>query len=190
MNKKIILLSLIASFALFSFKLSEGQTYDVLTTKSSLTWKAFKVGGMHEGTVALKSGSMVLDGDLITSGNFTIDMTTIKVTDTESAKLEKHLKSSEFFDAASFPEATLKILNSTLAGDLLKINADLTIRGITQKITIDAELLAKTENFISYKATIPVDRTKFGVTYRSTLGDAFIMDEFEMKAKITAERRK
>lgn len=190
MNKKIIFLSLILAFVFFSFKLSEGQSYDVLTSKSSLTWKAYKVGGMHEGTVALKSGSMVLDGDVITSGYFTIDMPTIKVTDTESTKLEKHLKSSEFFDVGIFPEATLKVLNSALEGERLKINAELTIRGVTQKITIDAELLAKTENFVSYKATIPVDRTKFGVTYRSTLGDAFIMDEFEMKAKITAERKK
>ena len=50
---------------------------------SKVTWKGYKVTGEHEGTINLKSGTLMFDGDNLTGGKFVMDMTSINTTDLE-----------------------------------------------------------------------------------------------------------
>ena len=45
---------------------------------SIMTWKGTKPTGAHDGTIAFKESSLVLDNGKITGGEFIIDMNTIK----------------------------------------------------------------------------------------------------------------
>jgi len=190
MNKSFYLILVLATLGLFAFQpVQEVTNYEVLTQKSTLKWVARKVGGMHEGITPIKSGSFTTSGIQITSGDFVVDMTKLELTDTESNKLTKHLRSADFFDVENHPETKLKITSSeVIDAENIKVLGQLTIRGKTQPITFDAVVMGQTENFISYKAKIIIDRTKYGITYRSSLGDAFIMDEFDVNVKITAKK--
>lgn len=187
---------MLAGASLMSFTTGTGTTsYNMIVGKSTLEWTGRKVGGQHVGTVDLKSGSFSVDGSRITSGTFVVDMTTMVPTDTKGSdtkKLTKHLRSKDFFNVSEHPTATLKIKNSESTGDkTYKVTADMTILGKAREITFDAKTLAKSENFIISSANITIDRTKWGITYKSSVvGDAFIKDNFDVKIKIFGQIKK
>ncbi len=53
-------------------------------------------------------------------------------------KLDEHLKSADFFDAATFPLATFKSTSVEQAGErALKVKGDLTIHGVTLPAVLD-----------------------------------------------------
>ena len=76
------------------------ETVKVNTSASVVEWTARKVTGHHNGTVAIKEGELKMDYGVLAGGSFTMDMTTITVTDLTGggkAKLEGHLKSNDLF---------------------------------------------------------------------------------------------
>jgi polyisoprenoid-binding protein YceI len=81
------------------------------TSKTTLKWLGEKVTGQHDGTIKLQSGWLNYKDNKIVSGEFFIDMTSIKET-TGNTRLETHLKSEDFFSAAKFPTAKLVITGS------------------------------------------------------------------------------
>src|SRR5262249_27233201 len=55
---------------------------------------------------------------------------------------DNHLRSNDFFAADSFPEITFKSTKVTAAGEnKYKVDGNLTIRGITKPVTLDATFL-------------------------------------------------
>lgn len=163
--------------------------YKARTDKTDLQWIGRKIGGEHTGTVGLKSGSFTVKNDLITSGTFVIDMTTIAVTDSDSKKLLNHIKGPDFFNVDKYKESKLVITGSTKSGeDMLNVTANLTILDKTNPITFSAHQIGKTEHFLLYSSTIKIDRTKWGIVYRSSaVEDAFIDDVFDLKIRLTGE---
>lgn len=170
------------------------QTLKVDTNASTFNWLAKKLTGEHNGTVKIQSGNLITDGSKLTGGDFTIDLSTIKDLDIQgdfAGKLETHLKSADFFDVAKFPTSTLKITKAVAkGGENYDLTGDLTIRGISQSITFPAtvKIAGKTA---SASAKFDVDRTKFGLTYRSksffeNIGDKMIYDNFTVEVKIVA----
>jgi polyisoprenoid-binding protein YceI len=58
--------------------------------------------------------------------------------DTGVAKLDAHLKSPDFFDAARYPTATFKSTHVERAGEHgLKVSGDLTLHGVTKPVVLD-----------------------------------------------------
>jgi polyisoprenoid-binding protein YceI len=58
--------------------------------------------------------------------------------DTGVAKLDAHLKSPDFFDAARYPTATFKSTHVERAGDHgLKVSGELTLHGVTKPVVLD-----------------------------------------------------
>ncbi len=196
-NLKYSLLVVLIGITLFSFTESiTSLDYEVLTAKSEVKWTGRKPGGEHTGTVDLKSGSFSIENDIITSGSFVLDMTSIKVTDSESQKLLNHIKSEDFFNVQKYTESKLVITSgkSTAVDDkgkhTLELTGNLTILDKTLPITFTAKNTAKTENFMVYSSSITIDRTKYGITYKSSLlGDAMINDEFDMDIKLFAKKK-
>lgn len=171
-----------------------GTPYKVKADQSNIAWTGHKVTGQHNGTIAIKDGSLNINDGILSGGSFTIDMTTISDLDQQGegkTKLEGHLKSDDFFGVATYPTATLKITKATAKGNgQYNITADLTIKGITNPVTFDASL--KTEsNQLTATADIKVDRTLYNIRYGSgkffdNLGDKAIYDEFDLNVKLVA----
>ena len=86
---------------------------NVDATSSVLTWIGTKPTGAHNGTVALKSGGLLVENNKLIQGVFVIDMSTITNVDMAGAdgagKIEGHLKSADFFDIAAYPTAKFVI---------------------------------------------------------------------------------
>lgn len=120
-------------------------------------------------------------------------MTTIKDAD-KSAGLEKHLKNDDFFGVEKFPAANFVIKKVATSGNVLNITGDITIKGVTQSITFPATVVWNADKTVTATAEkITIDRTKFGVQYKSksifsNIGDNFIYDDFTIGVKLVAKK--
>lgn len=156
-------------------------------SKSKVLWLAKKVGGQHNGDVALKEGTLIYKGKKLVGGNFTVDMTTINTTDLQGewkGKLDGHLKAEDFFGVEKFPTATLVFKKIGLkSGNTYAVEADLTIKGITAPVKFDI-----TTDKVGASAKLMVDRTKYDIKYGSknfgALADKAIDDEFELTVNL------
>lgn len=157
-------------------------------TKSKIEWIGKKVTGKHNGTVNFTDGSLTFKKNKLSSGSFTVNMTTLTATDLTGEykdKLDGHLKADDFFGTEKFPTATLVFKKTTaVSNGLYKIAADLTIKGITKPVTFDLAVKGKTAT-----STFNIDRTKYDIKYGSksffdSLGDKAISDEFEVKVSL------
>lgn len=198
--------TLIAAVFAFStiggaFAAATATTYKIDTAATKIEWVGKKVAGPHNGYVTAKSGEIVASNGVISAGTVVIDMKSITNTDLTdkeyNGKLVGHLNSKDFFDTEAHPEATLKIKNSKKTAKGLDVNADLTIKGITQPITFTATDVKQTADAFTAKSTITVDRTKYGVVYNAgkgdqsvvkQLGDKLIYDEFVLNVDLAAKK--
>ena len=192
MKKGLLFMFAAVAFVAFSFTNVIVQTLKVDVSKSEITWTASKVTGTHNGTVAVKEGSLEMTDGVLTGGSFEVDMTSLIVTDLEGewkGKLEGHLKSEDFFGIEKYPTAKLvitKVAAKGTPGDY-KVYGDLTIKETTEPISFYANVV---ENVAT--ATLEIDRSKYDVKYGSGsffagLGDKTIYDEFELQVKLVVE---
>jgi len=169
-------------------------------TEGTINWTGNKVAYGHSGTLNVKNGTLSAEGNKIKSGDFIIDMATIKNTDLagepeKAGKLEGHLKAPDFFDVAQFPTAAFAI---TSVADLdtddanCSITGNLTLKGISKSVTFPALVVAKADGTleaISDKFTI--NRTEWDIKFSSGLagaiGDKIISDDISLQIKLMAK---
>ena len=72
------------------------------TAQTKILWLGEKVTGQHTGTIKLNSGWLNWMDNKIVSGEFNIDMTSLKDSEANE-RLEGHLKSDDFFGVEKFP---------------------------------------------------------------------------------------
>ena len=158
-------------------------------TTSMMTWKGTKPTGEHNGTVALKSGGMVVENGVLKEGEFVIDMSTIKNLDMAGSagagKIEAHLKNADFFDIAVYPTSTFVITSVLEVEANLAVTGNLTIKDVTKSITIPAKISSEDGVTTFTSALFNIDRADFNVKYGSKrwiegLKDKFIDDLVEM----------
>ncbi len=172
---------------------TNAQEFTADVSQSEVTWTGKKVTGQHHGSVNLKSGKLIVNGNTISGGEFVIDMTSIKVLDIEpgetNSNLEGHLKSDDFFGVETHPESKLVITEgAAFNGNKATVEANLTIKGITKPISFEVSK----ENNNTYSTMLTIDRSDYDVRYGSgsffdNLGDNLIYDDFEMGVKLVVE---
>lgn len=187
----LLLLVVVSSAFIAPFK---AVTYKVDVEKSSLTWVGKKLTGSHNGSIALQSGNLIVDGKKLTGGNFVINMASIKDAD-KSDRLEGHLKADDFFGVDKFATSTFTIKKVTPGtGNNITVSGDLTIKGITNAASFPATVVWNADGSVTATADkIIVDRTKYGIKFRSKgmfpdVGDKMIYDEFELAIKLIAKK--
>jgi len=165
------------------------------TKKSLINWTGEKITGFHTGTINLSSGNLEVEDGKIVSGSFDIDTRSIVITDIEdpetNAQFAGHLFSDDFFAVDKFPTANFTITNVTpIDGNSSKIDGLLTIKGITHSLSFESKVDVQ-ENEVSAAGEIIVDRTKYGMKFRSgnffkSLGDTLIYNEFKLDLNLLA----
>ena len=98
---------------------------------------------------------------------------------TTNPKLDTHLKSPDFLDAAKFPSASFKATKITLTGPSSgTVAGDFTLHGVTKPIVLNATLHGAGTNPMSKKYVLGIDatgvikRSEFGIsTYVPMVGD-------------------
>jgi polyisoprenoid-binding protein YceI len=187
---KTIRTFLLAFIALVTISAAAQTRKKVDVTKSKINWVGKKVLGEHSGTIKLRDGVLLFKGKELNGGSFTVDMTSITVTDLKAGEgkedLEGHLKNKDFFGVEKYDAATLAITSATSKGNgTYAIKGNMTIKGITNPIGFDMTLSGNTA-----KAKLVIDRTKYDIKYGSgsfftDLGNKAINDEFELTVSLT-----
>lgn len=164
-------------------------------TASTINWWGYKVAKTaatsHTGTINLKSGNFVMKGKKLVAGSFIFDMNSLTSTDLTGGTLEKfngHLKTGDFFETDKFPLANYVITSiskSNNAAFPFMINGNLTLKGITKKVSFPAKLtLGKVLTLESDKFSF--NRQDFNVEYQSAMKDVVINNDVDMKINLTA----
>lgn len=168
------------------------QEFKIDTSSSIIKWTGsnlFKFNE-HYGTVKFKQGNLIKKGAALTGGSFVIDMNSIHNTDGKyNEMLVSHLKNKDFFDVQQHPFATLQIINIMYTErNMLKVTANLTIKGKTNPITYNATVTKENQSEQMVSKFI-IDRTLWNVNYESksllkTLKDDTISDAIEFEVML------
>lgn len=180
----------------------EKETYTVNTEKSSIFWTGKKVTGEHTGTLAIKSGSVMVENGMPVAATFDIDMNSIVCTDLKdegtNQKLVGHLKSADFFGVEDHPMGKFVATSFTPiegAKDReanYKIKGTLTLKGISEEIEFEGLIAMKGSALVS-NGSAEFDRAKYDIRYGSgsffeDLGDKTIYDEVGLTFVLSATK--
>jgi len=108
-------------------------------------------------------------------------------------KRDDHLRSPDFFDVEKFPLITFKSNKVETSGDNhFKIIGDLTIRGTTRPITMDAEYCgieksADGDTSIGFTASTIINREDYGLKWNVGLESSGVMIGKEVRIFIEIE---
>lgn len=165
------------------------ETLNINTANSELKWSGdytFYFGG-HYGTIDFKKGYFIKTNNVITGGEFIIDMNSIKCLDIENEEaktgLEEHLKNEDFFDVKNHSTAKLVITKVEYHDNIkMKIHANLTIKGVTKPVTFQAEVdYSKKQMTTKFK----IDRMLWGINYNSDIRNSAISDAIGFEVKLS-----
>lgn len=116
---------------------------------------------------------------------------------TNNTDRDNHLKSADFFDAEQFPTLNFKSTNIQGNGREYEITGDLTIKGITKPITLNAEFSGlMTDPWGNTKVGLNLDgkinRKDFGLTYNAALetGGVLVGEDVKLNAEIQLVEQK
>jgi polyisoprenoid-binding protein YceI len=94
---------------------------------------------------------------------------------TRDEQRDGHLRSPDFLDVATHPQLTFKSNKVEVSGsNSAKLLGDLTIRGVTNPVTLDVEFVGKskspwgTENY-GFEAHTKMNRKDWGLTWNAAL---------------------
>jgi len=167
------------------------QKFEIVNTQSNVNWVGRKVTGAHNGTIAVKDGTLILTDGKLTGGKFAIDTTSIKILDVTdpatNAQFAGHLASDDFFSIEKYPEAVLEITGVVDN----HVEGNLTIKGITHPIGFDVSINTNGET-LTASGKLVVDRTNYEMKFRSgnffkDLGDTLIYNDFDLYVSIIAK---
>jgi polyisoprenoid-binding protein YceI len=158
---------------------------DVDSTQTKINAVGAKITGSHPIDFPATAGKVGLDGDKLVGLSFAVDLGAL-VSDKE--KLTAHLKDADFFDVASFPQATF-VSTAVAAGaapNAYSVTGDLSIRGKSKSIVVPVTLTPDAAQ-VSGSAEFTINRQDYGVAYPGKPDD-LIKDEVPVKASFVAKR--
>ena len=113
--------------------------------------------------------------------------------DTSNEDRDNHLRSADFFDVENYPEMTFtstKIVQTD--DDEYEITGDLTMKGVTKEVTLEAEFEGKGVNpwgqeVVGFSVEGKVNRKDFGLTWNQTLETGGVLVSETIKIVIELE---
>ena len=172
------------------------------TAESRAEWLGRNLLNKHWGRVPITSGYLEVRSGHITGGEFVLSIADITCDDLAGNPyhdvLIAHLRSDDFFDTARYPEARLTLTRATLipqaapGAQNLQVEADLTLRGVTERIVFSLAAGMDNERRCIAQAAFSIDRTRWGVLYGSgrffsRLAGHLVNDLIELQVRIVME---
>ncbi len=120
----------------------------------------------------------------------TIDAATV---DTRNEDRDGHLRSGDFFDVEAFPTITFRSRGVEGTPEEFRVVGDLTIRGETREVTLEAEKLGGGQDpwgneRLAFRAETKVSRKDFGLTWNQALesGGVLVGDTIRIVLELQA----
>ena len=170
------------------------QTYSIDPSHSEVGFVARHLGftkvrgrfETFEGTIRMEPGALdTLEAEArIEAGSIT----------TNEEKRDAHLRSGDFFLVEEHPQLTFKSTGvRDVSGSNFVLEGDLTIRGVTKRVTLQAEFLGEGKDpwggtRVGFTAHTKINRKEYGVNWNAVLetGGFLVSDEVELRLEIQA----
>lgn len=173
---------------------AEPVTWNIDVTHSELVFRIRHLVSRVNGTFRDWQGTIAADPANWNDGQVNIVIQTASI-DTRSERRDNHLRSADFFDAATFPTITFKSTAVKVEGTSVTLSGELTIRGVTKPVTLTGEYLGMTgdgpkKQRVGFQATTKINRMDFGVSYNRAVegGGTLLGDEVEILVTVAAVR--
>lgn len=162
-------------------------------SESTVNWAGSMIGvKTHTGMLKFTDGELLLAGDQLQGGSFTVDMTDYEMTDDNyeadgasagtRAHLMGHLMSDDFFAAEAHPTSKFEI--TRVEGNTAYGN--LTVRGQTFEETVKNIQVARQGNRVKATGELTFDRQKYGVAWTSPMKDMVLSNDIKLKVELVA----
>jgi polyisoprenoid-binding protein YceI len=161
----------------------DGQPYAIDTAQSKVGFVGSKITGSHEG------GFNEFQGTIEVANNDPTASSVVVVIDTTSMwadddRLTKHLKSPDFFDVESMPEATFESTSIETSEEGYTVTGNLMLHGITKSVSFPAQIEIAPDR-VTAQAEFFVKRFDFEIVYPGKPDD-LIRDEVVIKFDLVA----
>jgi polyisoprenoid-binding protein YceI len=104
---------------------------------------------------------------------------------------DAHLRGADFFDVATYPELVFESTSVERSGDDFKIHGDLTIRGETKPVILDADIGGVVPNMqggrrAGFSASTKISRKAWGLTWNvaTEAGGLLVGDEIKISLDV------
>lgn len=191
MLHRIVLSSLLAVASLPAVAATAKFTIDPMHTQVTFTYNHFGFSN-PSGRLEQIKGELDLDAADLSKSSVSVVMPLAGL-HTGVDKLDEHLKTADFFDAAKYPQITFKSTKVEKAGnDGLKLSGDLGIHGVTKPVTLGAKINKIGDNPMiksqsaGFDADIILKRSDFGITKYVPL----VSDEVHVHITLSADLAK
>jgi len=168
MFKRLLLTAALVAASANAFAAGVPYKLDPTHTNVIATWSHFGFSNpsANFGDV---DGTLVYDAADVAKSSVEVSLP-LSGLDSFVPKLDEHLRGSDFFDAAKFPAITFKSRKvEDLGNGKLKITGDLTGKGTTREVVLDAHLNKAGEHpmmkvpTVGFDATTTIKRSDIGV---------------------------
>jgi polyisoprenoid-binding protein YceI len=144
-----------------------------------------------KGRLGEVDGTIDINGDSPASAVVNVTMKAASI-DTRNEQRDGHLRSADFLDVENFPEVTFKSTKIAGAKDHFTITGDLTIRGTTRPVTLDATYEGTGIDpwggeRLGFSADAKIDRREFGLTWNQALEAGGVLVSNDIKLHIDAQ---
>jgi polyisoprenoid-binding protein YceI len=151
-----------------------------------------------KGRLADARGTLTIDEETPTRSTVRVEFDA-KSLDTRSEQRDQHLRSGDFLDVEQFP--TIAFTSRRIegakaeAGAEFKVIGELTIRGVTKEVTLDATYEGRGRDpwggeRVSFSADAKIDRRDFGLVWNAALetGGVLVSNDIKIHLEIQAIR--
>jgi len=139
-----------------------------------------------KGTFNTLEGAVHLDEGNLGGSSVEVSIDAASI-DTRNADRDNHLRSGDFFDVETFPTLTFKSTSVEGSGDQFRVVGDLTVRGVTKQVTLDAERLGTGKDpwgnqRAGFRGETRISRKDFGLTWNAALetGGVLVGDDIQI----------
>lgn len=185
-------LLLSAVLSLSTFALAAPWDIDSTHAAANFAVRHMMVSEVH-GTLGDVKGTIELDDKDLSKSKVEATIEVAGLT-TKNQKRDDHLRSADFLDAAKFPAITFKSTKLEKAGaDKLRITGDLTIRGATKSVVLDAVLTPEVQNPFSKAttrgatATTTINREDWGLVWNMAIANNGLLVGKDVKIALEFE---
>ncbi|MFD8071628.1 YceI family protein [Streptomyces sp. NBC_00510] len=145
------------------------------------------------GQFAEYEGKLQLDGGKPANSSAEVTIKVVSI-DTNQAQRDEHLRTGDFFDAATYPEISFRSSSAEQVDDeTYRMHGDLTIKDTTKPVSIDFTYNGSaTDPYgnlrVGFEGSTTVNRGDWGLTYNAALegGGVLISDKVKLTFDISA----
>ncbi len=166
--------------------------WEIDPNHSELSFYIRHLSGRVRGGIAIWQGEIGADLANLGTGNVDIYAYPGSI-DTGNKERDEHLRTSDFFDVRKYPTIRFTSTEIKANGSKLAITGDLTIKGVTKRVTLDGKLSGITKkdgsgrSRIAFLATTKINRQEFGLSWnRLVEGTTMLGDEVDVEIAIEA----